>query len=82
MNAQDQGPAQPPERHVEGRCMTCGFEGEVIERTVGAGFRVHVCERCSFAGQQALAAAQTLRPFAPFVQKFMAGLLDAVARRR
>jgi hypothetical protein len=62
--------------------MACGFEGDVIERTIGAGLKITMCDRCSFAGQQALALAQTVRPFVPIAQKFLGGLLNAIVPRR
>ena len=79
---QDTGPAQPNERRVKSRCMICGFEGDVIERTIGAGLRITICDRCSFAGEQALALVHTARPFVPATQKFLGGLLNAVLPRR
>lgn len=82
MNAQQPSGTTTPERHVAGRCMTCGFEGQVIERIVGAGFKITMCARCSSVGQQAIALAQTVRPFLPAAQRFLGGLLNSLMPRR
>ena len=66
---------------MTGSCIFCHATNGLIRRRIGrGGIEVDVCERCSDLGRQARAVADTLRPFAPYLERAVAKGLPAIVK--